>query len=47
MSLAKKHWLYAAVGVVLFCVLVGAFLASRTRQPVKTKTVYALPEPNP
>ena len=47
MSLARKHWLYAAVAVVSFCILLGAFLAWRASQPVETKTVYALPEPNP
>ena len=48
MSFLKRHWLLASVGLVVFlCVVVGAFLVWRANQPVETKTVYVLPEPNP
>ena len=47
MAFSKKHWLYAAVFVILLCVSLGAFLVWRASQPVGTKTVYLLPEPNP
>ena len=48
MSFLKRHWLYASVGlVVLLCVALGTFLVWRANQPVETKTVYVLPEPNP
>ena len=47
MNFTKKHWLYAGILVMLICVSLGAFLAWRASQPVETKRVYALPEPNP
>ena len=48
MAFLKQRWLYASVGlVVLLCVAIGAFLAWRANQPVESKTVYVLPEPNP
>ena len=48
MAFLKRHWLYTSVGlVVLLCVALGAFLAWRASQPVETKTVYVMPEPNP
>lgn len=48
MSFLKRRWLFASAGlVVLLCVVLGAFLVWRANQPVETKTVYALPKPNP
>lgn len=48
MSFLKRHWLYASVGLVVFlCVAIGAFLVWRANQPVESKTVYVMPEPNP
>lgn len=48
MSFLKRRWLYASVGlVVLLCVALGTFLVWHSNQPVKLKTVYVLPEPNP
>lgn len=48
MVFLKRHWLFASAGlIVLLCVVVGAFLVWRANQPVETKTVYVLPEPNP
>ena len=47
MSFLKRHWLYAVGLVALLCVVIGAFVAWRANQPVETKRVYALPEPNP
>ena len=44
----KHRWLYVSVGVVvLLCGALGVFLIWRANQPVETKTVYALPVPNP
>ena len=47
MSFLKRHWLYAVSLVALLCVAIGAFLAWRANQPVESKTVYVMPEPNP
>lgn len=48
MAFLKRHWLFASAGlVVLLCVALGAFLVWCANQPVETKTVYVLPNPNP
>ena len=48
MAFIKRHWLLASVGLVAFlCVIVGVFFVWRANQPVETKTVYVMPEPNP
>ena len=43
MPYLKKHWLYAIASVIVLCVLIGAFLLVRARQPPEPKTVYMLP----
>ena len=48
MYFLKRHWLYVSAGlVVLLCVSPGVFLVWHANQPVETKTVYVMPEPNP
>ena len=48
MAFLKRHWLFASAGLVVFlCVVMAAFLVWRATQPVESKTVYVLPEPNP
>ena len=48
MAFLKHHWLFASGGlVVLLCIVAGVFLVWRANQPVESKTVYVLPEPNP
>ncbi len=48
MSVLKRRWLYASVGlVVLLCVALGVFLVWHANQPVEPETVYLMPEPNP
>lgn len=48
MAFLKRHWLFASASLlVLLCVALGAFLVWRANQPVESKTVYVMPEPNP
>lgn len=48
MAFLKRHWLFASGGLaVLLCIALGVFVVWRANQPVESKTVYVLPEPNP